>query len=256
MPDIAGIHYREYYGGISKRTPIILVHGAGLDSRIWSYSLRRLDGFRVFSIDLPGHGRSPGTCCHSAWSYANALVDFMNRLEIIDAVFVGLGIGGSIVMDLGARFPDRVCGLFLINTCLQYFIPFSVVRSMRESQYVSSFKHLVNFGMNGNVREQVKVGLEAIVNSQRQSVLAADLYLVEQHRIQHVSDRIADIPRRFLFSEGDRLLGKDHLESMRDFLSEDHSYISIANRGHWLPFEDPQCVRSHLMTFIHDLELD
>ena len=43
-----------------RRPPLLLIHGAGGTHMHWPASLRRLPGWNVYAIDLPGHGKSAG----------------------------------------------------------------------------------------------------------------------------------------------------------------------------------------------------
>ena len=256
MPQIAGIHFREHRGGRSSKTPIIFVHGAGLDSHIWPYPLWRLENYWTFIIDLPGHGYSKSVCCLTIQAYANGLIDLVNGLGLDRATFAGLDIGGAILMDLCLRFPDRVHGLFLINTCLQYNIPASAIQFLKEKQYRSGFTEILTWGNQRDKRASIVPRLETIVNAQRKSVLAADIFLMEYYRCHSPLECFKNTSVRFIFSTNDRLLGWKYEERMRELLSEDHAYVHIADRGHWLPYEDPQSVKSHLMEFLTDLGLD
>jgi pimeloyl-ACP methyl ester carboxylesterase len=40
--------------------PLLLIHGAGGSRLNWPPELRRLGGATVYTLDLPGHGRSRG----------------------------------------------------------------------------------------------------------------------------------------------------------------------------------------------------
>ena len=256
MPEIAGIHYRGHRGDSSIRTPIILIHGAGIDSRIWPFQLRRLEDYSVYIIDLPGHGRSQGVCCHSVSSYVDTLINFLNHLEINRAVFVGLGIGGNIIMELSERFPDRVRGVFLINTGLQYDIPRSASMPLSGEQSSSAFQRIIFYGTAGDRWNPFLQQLGTIIQSQRQSVLIADIFLMEQYHYPYQQIHPENIPVRCLFCERDRLLGKGYLDVMQRFINQDHLIAPVSGRSHWLPLEDPLVVKSHLLAFIHELQIN
>ncbi len=256
MPEIAGIHYRGHQGGSSIKTPIILIHGAGVDSRIWPFQLRRLEDYHVYTIDLPGHGRPQSVCCHSVSCYVDALIMFLNHLEIDRAVFVGLGIGGNIIMELSERFPDRIIGLFLINSGFQYDISLSVLNPLRGKPSSSTIKRIILCGTTGDRWNPFLQQLETIMQSQRQSVLTADLILAEQYHYPYQQVNPGNIPVRCLFSERDGLLGKCYLDVMQRVINQDYLIAPVSGRSHWLPLEDPLVVKSHLLAFIRDLQIN
>ena len=256
MPETAGIHYRGHQGVNSIKAPIIFIHGAGVDSRIWPFQLRRLEGYHVYTIDLPGHGRSQSVCCHSVSSYVDALIIFLNHVEIDRAVFVGLGIGGNIIMELSERFPDRVRGVFLINTGLQYDIPLSASKSLSGKQPSSAFQRIIEYGTADDCWNPFLQQLETIIQSQRQSVLTADLFLIEQYHYPYQQVHPVNIPVRCLFCERDGLLGKRYLDVMQRVINQDNLIAPVSGRSHWLPLEDPLVVKSHLLAFIRELQIN
>jgi pimeloyl-ACP methyl ester carboxylesterase len=91
--------------------PVLLVHGMGLDQRMWEPQVGALvdAGHRVIRYDARGHGRS----AVPATGYA---LEFMQQeaLGVLDALavdrcdVVGLSMGGSIAAHLAVRHPARV----------------------------------------------------------------------------------------------------------------------------------------------------
>ncbi len=115
MPIAAGIHYFLHEGGRQKRTPLVLIHGAGGDHLSWPPEIRRLTDERVFTLDLPGHGKSKGPGRQSVADYAESVVGFMNAADLSRAVFIGHALGGAIALTLAIDHPQRVAGIGLIS---------------------------------------------------------------------------------------------------------------------------------------------
>ena len=84
---------------------LILVHGAGGDHTHWPPELRRLPGFTVYGLDLPGHGRSPGAGHTSLNAYADTLDRFVERLSLARVTLIGHSMGGAIALLAAARRP-------------------------------------------------------------------------------------------------------------------------------------------------------
>jgi pimeloyl-ACP methyl ester carboxylesterase len=114
MPIAAGIHYFLHEGGRPTKPPLVLIHGAGGDHLSWPPEIRRLTGARVFTLDLPGHGKSEGPGRQSVAEYADGVVGFMNAAGFSRAVFVGHALGGAIALTLAIEHPERVAGIGLI----------------------------------------------------------------------------------------------------------------------------------------------
>ena len=99
-----------------KFPPVLLIHGAGGDHLSWSAEIRRLSGFKIMAVDLPGHGRSAGTALQSVDAYAQRLIRFLEELKISRVIPVGHCMGGAIAMNLAMRHPTTVAGLGLVST--------------------------------------------------------------------------------------------------------------------------------------------
>lgn len=99
--------------------PIVLTHGWGLDSTIWSYAKRDLSRrFHVIVWDLPGLGKSKGPI--SLEAFAADLRAVLNLAGGKPAVLVGHSIGGMTIQTLVRDHPDvlgrEVAGIVLLNT--------------------------------------------------------------------------------------------------------------------------------------------
>jgi len=114
MPLSDGLYYAYSNGGLASQPPIVLIHGAGSDHLVWPAQLRRLRGWNVITVDLPGHGRSDGTALQSIEAYANSLLAFFDRLKIYQVILAGHSMGGAIAQTLARLYPQRVAGLALL----------------------------------------------------------------------------------------------------------------------------------------------
>lgn len=95
---------------------MVLVHGAGGSRLLWPPQLRRLPAATVYTLDLPGHGRSGGGACDTIAGYAGAVVGFLDEVGIERTVIAGHSMGGAIALTLALDFADRVAGLVLVAT--------------------------------------------------------------------------------------------------------------------------------------------
>ena len=110
------LFYQAYHPDDRERIPVVLVHGAGGSRLHWPGELRRLEGCRVFTVDLPGHGRSGGTGRAEISAYGEALLNWAQSLELPPAVWIGHSMGGAISLWTAVHHPERVRALVLIGT--------------------------------------------------------------------------------------------------------------------------------------------
>lgn len=110
--------YSETIGNPSEKPVIVLLHGWGANSSIWSDLVDYLDGaFSLRLIDLPGLGRSEALENPNRESLANTLSDAVSDLS--EFHLVGWSLGGMAGIDLAERLPDKVKSLTLLasNPC-------------------------------------------------------------------------------------------------------------------------------------------
>lgn len=245
MPEITGIHYRWYEGALSQLSPIIFIHGACMDSRVWPTSLRAFEDRPVIMLDLPGHGQSQSVCKHSIVAYSLSLSDVIDQLDLKLPFLVGAGIGGSIIIEYIARHPDRVRGFLAINTSQSYFVPNKTLSALQAGQYGPAADEMLRKGIHPLKNPRVWEEVSAIAQSQRGSVLAADLRLMHHYRCSPSLDSVASVPGLMLYGTGDRLL-----REIPTHLPGKLTARMIPGGGHWLSLENPELIRDEIMNFL------
>jgi pimeloyl-ACP methyl ester carboxylesterase len=98
---------------------LMLVHGHPFDRSMWRPQAEALgaSGWRVIVPDLRGYGGStvvPGVTPLPV--FARDLADLLDRRGVDRVVLGGLSMGGQIVMEFAALFPERLRGLILAAT--------------------------------------------------------------------------------------------------------------------------------------------
>jgi pimeloyl-ACP methyl ester carboxylesterase len=72
--------------------------------------------YQVYALDYPGHGQSDAPDADYSAEYVTGFVaEFLDRLDIKDAILVGESIGGTIALLLAARRNPRVRGVVAVN---------------------------------------------------------------------------------------------------------------------------------------------
>ena len=96
---------------------VLLIHGAGMDSTIWQLQTRWLafKGYRVFALDLPGHGQSKGKAIRSIAAMADWVASFLNTVAVSNCAVIGHSMGGLVALDLVARYPECARSLGLLG---------------------------------------------------------------------------------------------------------------------------------------------
>lgn len=132
LPQIDGATMREHFierdgvtlyaredGAIGEGVPtLVLLNSLGSELSLWDQVVDLLpEGLRVVRMDKRGHGRS--TCPDGPYSMGALISDaeaVCDHLNVRDAAFVGLSIGGMIAQGLAVKRLDLMRVLVLSNT--------------------------------------------------------------------------------------------------------------------------------------------
>ena len=110
------LHYRD--DGDPNGAPVVFANSLGTDLRLWDQILPLLpEGLRLIRYDKRGHGLS--SCTKAPYAMGKLVRDvelLLDHLQVRDAVFVGLSIGGLIGQGLAVKRLDQVRALVLSNT--------------------------------------------------------------------------------------------------------------------------------------------
>lgn len=119
------VHY--YVQGPADGSPVVLVHGLGGRAEDWRNLVPylRASGYRVYTPDLPGYGRSeePRDFSYSVPDEASAVVGFMDALGLKQVDLGGWSMGGWIVQRIASEHPERVKKLLIFDSAGLYERP-------------------------------------------------------------------------------------------------------------------------------------
>jgi 3-oxoadipate enol-lactonase len=123
--DMQGNHVLERPGArlvyevAGQGPPLVLIHGFGLDMRMWDPQAGPLaDRFRVVRYDCRGFGASGPFDPAVPYTHVGDLVALLDHLDIGDAFLVGLSFGGRVALQTALADPARVRGLALLDAVL------------------------------------------------------------------------------------------------------------------------------------------
>jgi pimeloyl-ACP methyl ester carboxylesterase len=146
--------------------PVVLVHGLAVSSRYFVPLGRRLrPRFRVIAPDLPGYGSSPTPPSPlDVPQLADALLDWLDLLEVERAPLVGNSLGCQIAVDLAARRPERVERLVLVGPTMDPAAPTIPRQALRLARDVVRESPLLNLTQ---ARDYARMGPRRILASAR-----------------------------------------------------------------------------------------
>ena len=130
------LHNNVYCEG--EGLPVVLVHGFPVDHRMWDECAEALEAaavehgvkrFPIWGPDMPGAGEGPipsdetsggkdadGAFPNGLDRMADAYVDLLHAAGYDKAIWVGLSMGGYLILDIQRLHPEAVAALALCDT--------------------------------------------------------------------------------------------------------------------------------------------
>ena len=114
---INGISLNFIENNVEQDCALIFLHGNSHSLNTFSKQMNSplLAGYRLISVDLPGHGLSSKTKNYSVKIFAQILSEFLSLLEIKKFILVGHSMGGHVGINL-LTTASKPRGLFLFGT--------------------------------------------------------------------------------------------------------------------------------------------
>lgn len=252
MPVLANIYYTQYQGSLSSRPPVILIHGAGSNHLCWPAEIRRLRDSTVYAIDLPGHGKSAGTAHHQVSSYLVAIIDFIDKLGLNQAVLVGHSLGAAIALQLALDHPQHVAGLVCISAAASFQIDPTFINLFRVSQTQKQTLEILKHYFSPHYgKTQWYPNLLKSLAAVRNSLWYADLRATVHFDLRSQLTRITT-PTLVLSGEEDPLVPiADATHLARQLPNA--TFIGFPHHGHMLMLEEAKGVANEIHRFYSHL---
>jgi pimeloyl-ACP methyl ester carboxylesterase len=215
---------------------VVLIHGAGANHLGWPAGLRRMPQATVYTVDLPGHGRSGGQGCERIEDYARVLMGWMDGLELERVIVIGHSMGGAIAQMLALMDPSRVAGLVLLGTGACLPVSDRILEGLQQD--FEETVHSISRWSWGPVAdpELISQGREVMQETGPQ-VVYADFLACDRFDVRDRIDRI-DVPALVLTGSQDRMTPPRLGEWLGAHLP-DARFSLVPEAGHMLMLERP-----------------
>ena len=109
---------QNYYSFIDNNTtPLVFIHGVGLDHKMWEPQINSLNNHSIITYDLLGHGRTPYRKEEVTLNdFSNQLDNLLQFLKIDKINLIGFSLGSLVALDFASKFQDRLKTLTLLGT--------------------------------------------------------------------------------------------------------------------------------------------
>ncbi len=243
----SGELYYTVKRGPAQGSNLVLVHGAGGSRLHWPAELRRMAEATVYTLDLPGHGRSGGEGCRTIAGYAETVVALLDAVEIDQAMVLGHSMGGAIAQTLALQHRDRIAGLVLIGTGARLRVSPAILEGI-PSDFEGAVDLITEYAWSSGTDKTVReLGRQALREAGANVVLGC--FLACDHF--DVMDRLADIgvPTLVICGTADELTPVKYAH----FLAKQIPHarlVTVEGAGHMVMLERPREVVQAISSFL------
>ncbi|MBN1535883.1 MAG: alpha/beta hydrolase [Anaerolineales bacterium] len=254
MPRSADFYYYHYYANQGQAgLPIVLLHGAGGNYLSWQMELRRMPGFRIYALDLPGHGKSGGRGLQSIEAYAERVLFWMNVIRLPAAVMIGHSMGSAIAMWIALKHPDQLLGLGLVGAAARLRVSQELLQDASSPTTVySAIEKIVRWSFSPAAPQRIVNSAIKHLGETRQSVLYGDLVACNTFDI---TDKVSaiNVPTVVICGEGDKMTPLRHSQFLKSQISGASLHI-IPNAGHMVMLEKGLQVANIIKSFLKTIK--
>jgi pimeloyl-ACP methyl ester carboxylesterase len=226
---------------------LVFIHGAGGTHRHWGYQLQGLSRANLYSLDLPGHGRSEGEAQTSIAGYTDLLLEFLEALELTQATLVGHSMGGAIAQNFALDHASRVDRLILVGTGARLRVLPSILEGLL-NDFESTVNMMLGYAYFDDAPQEL-VGLarqEWLANPP--AVLHGDFLACDNF---DAMDRLEEIhcATLVLCGEADQLTPPRYSSLLQERIADAMLSI-IPEAGHMVMLEQPGLVNRAIEEFL------
>lgn len=244
--------YSTLSGNPHSRPVLVLIHGAGGSRLSWPPAIRRMPEVAVYTLDLPGHGRSAPPPRESIADYADAVADFLDEMHLPPSVIVGHSMGSAIALTLALEHPARVRALVLIGGGARLRVHPSLLEwTAQESTMPQAIQTLLEWGFSPQSPSEIKALAARHMRQTPAATFHADFLACDRFDLR---ERLAEIPHPTLLLCGseDRMTPPRFSEFLAEHLPNARLQI-LPGAGHMLMLERPQEVAQAIREFLVSL---
>ncbi|MGP7959972.1 alpha/beta fold hydrolase [Sanguibacter sp. A247] len=250
-------------------TPLVLLHGFPLDSRMWHDVVPLLSGsFPVLALDLPGMGSSPSghdvaqrlsvEDVPSVDLQADAVADTLAELGIDRAVVAGLSMGGYTLLSLLERHAWLLAGAALLDTKASADTAEARANRLRIADEVESSARVDEvLGMRRSVlgetsrveRLDLVERIDGWIRAQGPAGIAWCQRAMASRPDRHEALRAFEGPVAVIVGDEDELSPVADAQAMVDS-AQDAVLTIVPRAGHMTPIEQPEPVAAALAQLV------
>ncbi len=253
MPVSDNLYYSYHCERDTETPPLVLIHGSGGNHLYWPPELRRLRSYCVYTIDLPGHGKSSTVDGQqSIAEYARYVLQWMESLKIRRAVVIGHSMGGAIALTMAIQYPEHVVGLGLVGSGARLRVmPELLNYAADQTTFYKTIDLLVSYSFSSHVPPRLVELASKRLMETRQSVLYGDLVACNRFDVMEQLSSVKQ-PTLVMCGEDDQMTPLRYAQFLSNSIPEARLSV-IPGAGHMVMLEQPDLVANSLYSFLQEI---
>jgi pimeloyl-ACP methyl ester carboxylesterase len=249
VDESGGLAFSESGVQAGDELPLLFIHGAGGNRYFWPPQLRRLAGYPVYALDLPGHGQSPGPAEGSIKGYLDRIRDGMSAVGLKPALWVGHSMGGAIALTAALTNPADVAGLVLIGTGARLRVsPQLLAMIADEIQWERALDLITEWSFSNRAdRRLVELARQRMADVNRK-VLGADFSACDAFDVMVDLDKI-QVPTLVICGREDRMTPMKYSRFLAEAIGGAELRL-VDGAGHMVMLEQPAAVAAAITEFL------
>jgi esterase len=242
--------------------PLVLLHGLfGSLENLGAIARLLAVHFKVYSVDLPNHGRSTHRAGAGLAHMAHAVWQWMEEAGLSNPVIIGHSLGGKVAMEIALTHPNRIAGLVVIDIAPVAYPPrhqdvfagLNAIDPSALSNRAEAEALLSSYVQEAPVRSFLLKNLVKDDSGFRWRMHLDDLQreypkLIDENR----ADAVFHAPVLFLKGGASDYIRPDHHQAItRRFPAA--QFKVVANAGHWLHAEKTELTATLIRKFLDEL---
>jgi len=248
--------------------PIVILHGLFGSSDNWISMARKLAAtFTVYLVDQRNHGHSPHSETNTYQNMVDDLDELLKRLDLHRIHLVGHSMGGKTAMLYGAKHPEIINTLTIIDIAPDGYVNNTITTSrIPSNQDIINAMARIDLSMVGSRTEVDKILTVPIPDPVvRQFIMKnlhrnADNSFTWKINLKALLNALPGImgpitefisesfPVLFIKSEISAYLSEKHLTAVKSYFPKAKIFV-IPGAGHWIHADQPELLLHALLEF-------
>jgi pimeloyl-ACP methyl ester carboxylesterase len=235
---------REHRAG---QAALVLIHGSGVNHTVWEQQNRFLanHGVNVFSIDLPGHGRSQGPALTDVGQMSDWLSAFLASAGLSSSTVLGHSLGALVAIHFAASHPQQCDGVIVAGVTARMAVNPALLNAAKENdpkafELIVAWSHASAPRSDGQPVPDHSLSSAArrLLESERECVLYTDLNACNEYADAQQKFAKLTVPVTVIAAAEDKMTPAKAVRELASGL-EGAILVVIQGAGHNMMLERP-----------------